>query len=102
MLWEAPRMEKLSLMDRFRLEKFRKWGVDSLPWADFKEFWPDFARYLGHQYYDPGNKPVFLSLCLYWSDIPPPESASNSRSKLPEHTKFTTQFTYRYVPEDFK
>jgi hypothetical protein len=102
MIWEPPRMERLSTFDRFRMEKFRKWDVDCLPGPNYKEFWPDFARFLGCRYYDAENKPVLLSLHIYWTDIPAPQAKLESRDPPREHTKFATVFTYRYAPEDFK
>lgn len=100
-VWEPPRMEKLSLIDKFRLEKFRKWSVDSLPWPDYKEFWPDFARYVGRKYYVAQNPPVSLSLILHWIEIPLPEK-NVARDSLPEHTKTSTVFFYRYRNQDFQ
>ncbi len=48
MVYQMPRMDKYNLYDRYRMEKFRKWGNDVMPWKDkYKEFWPDFARYFG-------------------------------------------------------
>jgi hypothetical protein len=70
--WELPRMKRLNYIERFRDEKYRKWCVDSLPWPDYKEFWPDFARYTGRKFYNKANKPVSLSLQLFWIEIPAP------------------------------
>ncbi|MBK7745864.1 MAG: hypothetical protein IPP57_01825 [Candidatus Obscuribacter sp.] len=99
--WELPRMKRLNYWERFRDEKYRKWCVDSLPWPDYKEFWPDFARYAGRKYYQPNNKPVSLSLLLYWIEIPKPEAKIVPVAKLPEHTKVNTVFYYRYKASDF-
>jgi hypothetical protein len=98
MIVEMPRMNRLSYGERFRLEKFRKWSIDSLPWPDYKEFWPDFARYIGRKHYNQ-NKPSTLSLNLYWIEIPKP-SASSNVAALPEHTKMSTVFFYKYKAED--
>lgn len=98
--WELPRMKRLNYLERFRDEKYRKWCVDSLPWPDYKEFWPDFARYAGRKFYRPDNKPVSLSLVLFWIEIPSPEGKIVPVANLPEHTKMNTVFYYRYKPED--
>lgn len=95
-------MEKLSYFDRFRLEKYRKWGIDSLPWTPFKEFWPDFARYVGRQLYDKRNKPVSLTMNLHWSEIPPPDKNPVKQADVPDRTKFSTVFCYMFKDEDFK
>jgi len=102
--WELPRSKRLDYFERFRDEKYRKWCVDSLPWPAYKEFWPDFARYAGRKFYTQSNKPVSLSLQLYWIEIPKPvvdaKGAILPVSALPEHTKMSTVFYYRYKPED--
>ncbi|HEY9786731.1 MAG TPA: hypothetical protein V6D17_15115, partial [Candidatus Obscuribacterales bacterium] len=65
-------MDQLNCFDKWRLEKYRKWGIDSLPWTPYKAYWPDFARYVGRQYYNANNKPVSLVLNLHWVEIPRP------------------------------
>ncbi len=102
-IWEPPRMERLDWISKFTKEKFRKWSVDSLPWPDHKEFWPYVARYIGREVYRSDNPPAEFSLCLLWSQIPPPKEKTMSlREQLPTHTKFSHVFTYKYLPEDFK
>ena len=106
--WELPRMKRLDYFQRFRDEKYRKWTIDSLPWPDYKPFWPDFARYVGRKFYNPVNKPVSLTLQLYWIEIPKPETKGLGNivapivpaGALPEHTKMNTVFFYRYQPGD--
>jgi hypothetical protein len=102
LLWQLPRMDRLDLYQRFRLEKFRKWDVDSLPWPDYKSFWPDFARCAGRLYYSPSNPPKQLSLILQWTAIPPASDHLTDRYELPRHDKTNTVFTYFFKPEDFK
>ena len=102
-LWEPPRMERLDWYSKFTEEKFRKWSVDTLPWASHKEHWPYIARYIGRKVYDEKNPPVELTLCLQWTRIPKPSDAELvSRSKLPIHSHFNHVFTYKFQPEDFK
>jgi len=101
MIWELPRSRRITIASQFKDEKWRKWAVDSLPWDDYKEFWPDLARYVGRKYYVPSNKPVAMSLALWWTDIPPP-SVNQPQENLPEHTKYSNIFQYRYVPSDFQ
>jgi len=101
MSWELPRMKRLNFVERFRDEKYRKWCVDSLPWPDYKEFWPDFARYAGRKFYNKDNKPVSISLQLFWIEIPKPDDKSFVPvASLPEHTKMNTVLYYRYRSED--
>ncbi|MBX3135325.1 hypothetical protein KF707_03745 [Candidatus Obscuribacterales bacterium] len=101
-IWEAPRMDKLDLLERFRQEKYRKWSIDSLPWPDHKEFWPYIARYVGRQKYRADNPPAKFTLLLFWTKIPPPLTSFTSRGKLPPHTSCNNVFTYEYSAEDFR
>lgn len=100
-IWEPPRMDKLDLVTKFQKEKFRKWTIDSLPWPEHKKFWPDIARYIGRELYTKENPPKELSLCLLWSKIPHPVD-NKPLKPLPDHTRFNTVFTYKYVSEDFQ
>ncbi len=100
LVWQVPRMDKLTLLDRFRYEKFRKWGVDSLPWPDYKSFWTDTAKFVGRKFYRQENMPVCFSLQLHWIEIPKPETNFVDRNALPEHTKTNTIFSYRYLKGD--
>lgn len=100
-IWELPRASKLSLASRFKDEKWRKWAVDSLPWDDYKEFWPDLARYVGRKFYCPTNKPMAMALDLWWIDIPP-ASVNQPQTNLPLHSKYCCVFEYRYSPQDFQ
>lgn len=101
-IWEAPRMDKLDLLERFRQEKYRKWSIDSLPWPDHKEFWPYIARYVGRQKYRADNPPAKFTLLLFWTKIPPPLTSFTSRGQLPPHTSCNNVFTYEYSAEDFR
>jgi len=96
-----PRNSQDGLMGELRGEKWRKISIDSLPWPDFKPFWPDVARYVGRQCYDSQTKPVTFSLYLNWTKTPKPEEL-RPRDKFPYQTNFETVFVYQYKPGDFK
>jgi hypothetical protein len=103
MIWQLPTMGRYSLIDRYRMERFRKWGNDVLPWKDkYKEFWPDFARYVGRLFYRPNNKPTKISLHLFRCELPPPKEPIPDRFELPKHWRFETKFTYLYTAKDFQ
>lgn len=101
-LWEPPLMDKLTLIERFQKEKFRKWSIDSLPWPRFDNYREDFARYVGRQVYNPANKPVSIALNLRWIEIPKPIEPLLGQGDLPPKTKFNTTFCYLYKGEDFQ
>jgi len=100
-VWEAPRMDKLSMWARFRKEKWRKWGNEVLPWPDYKHYWADSARYIARTCNNAGNPPMQVSLNLHWVKIPPPASGV-SCARLPEHNLFSTFFVYRVTAADLK
>lgn len=102
MLWEPPRMNKLDLAERFRREKFRKWGIDNLPWPDYKMLWPDLARHVGKKLYTAENPPEMLSLNLYWTRFPAPETKVVPAGELKDVFEQSTIFDYKYKPEDFR
>ena len=102
LLWQAPRMDKLGLLDRFYYEKFRKLIIDSLPWPNYQAFWFDAARYVGRKFYCAQNEPTWFSLQLNWVEIPKPEGELVDRNALPEHTKIYTVYSYKYTREDFE
>lgn len=96
--WEVPRMNKLSYWERFRREKWRKWGDDTMLWPNYSALWPDLARFIAREHNeDNENPPCQISLSLHWIEIPPPVCPRNS---LPEHTKFHTFFVYQVERED--
>jgi hypothetical protein len=101
-IWEPPQIRQSSQWTRFKDEKFRKWSIDSLPWPAYKQFWPDFAKFVGRHYQRQGLKPANLSLMLFWSDIPSPKESFHKVGELPKHNKSSLVFFYSYTPGDLK
>ena len=102
MVWEPPRMERLKWQDRFRLEKFRKWDVDYLPYDVYQDFWPDLARYVARLNYNGHNRPSLFELHTYSAEIPDVNKTVLSRGNLPAHTNYNTIFVYKYSAKDFQ
>ena len=102
-LWEAPRMNKLSVQERLCKEKWRKWSCDVLPWSTYSQYWPDAARYVARLLNTEGaaNPPRQLSLNLHWSKIPTPEDGV-SRVSLPEHNQFSTIYVHHFLDSELK
>ncbi len=99
-LWQPPRVELMSLLERYQKDKFRKWGMDSLPGSRYQECWPDFSRYVGRLHTKAGcAKPVSVMLMMYSHAVPKP-SLHVKLKDLPEHTDYKTVFYYRLKPED--
>lgn len=102
LFWEPPRSDILSNFDKFRLERFRKWDDDWIPFDKYKNYWPDLALYVARFHSQAGNRPVSFSLHMHSYAIPLPERGLIKRSCLPEHTEYSTIFTYHYSDQDFK
>jgi len=100
MLWEPPRMERMDLWDAFRLQKWRKWDVDYLPWDRYKEYYPDVARYVARLNYNPRNKPTMFQMHLCSTEIPAIDQEFIKRTQLPEHTTYSTIFVYKFSDRD--
>jgi hypothetical protein len=95
-LYEFPRMQKLGLIERFRSEKFRKVFYDCMPWPDFKQFLPDFAKYIARANSCPANQPDFVALIHHSCRTPSPENEPwVNRSDLPEHTIHFAYYVYK-------
>ncbi|HEY9785520.1 MAG TPA: hypothetical protein V6D17_08980 [Candidatus Obscuribacterales bacterium] len=100
-LYEFPRLEKMSLSERFRRQKLCKLFQDSLPWSDFHYFWPYAARYVARANTDPENQPQMVALAYAWVkglDFRHYVKQGN----LPEPNRLYTFFVYRVTAEDLK
>jgi hypothetical protein len=102
MLWEPPRMERLNLWDGFRLQRFRKWDVDYLPTDFYREYCPDLARYLGRLNYNPQNKPKLFAIHVLSVNLPDVDKVFIKKGQLPEHTKYSTDFVYKFSDKDWQ
>lgn len=72
-IWEFPRMEKMSIGEKFQKERFRKWRertrIDS-----YRLVWDDTARYVARlNNTNPANPPVTVVLERHWDIIAPPK-----------------------------
>jgi hypothetical protein len=68
--WEFPRMEQISLTQRYSKERYRKF-VENLKDDTNAALWPDAARYVARRN-NTGPSPVRMVLLVrHWSDIVP-------------------------------
>jgi len=95
--WKFPRMEQLSLTQRYFKERYRKF-VENLQDEKNSAVWPDVSRHLARLYNDPSNPPEIVMLVRYWSDIVP--QPDGSYRPQPERARIF--FEYRLKPEDLK
>ena len=95
-LYEFPRMQKLGYWERFRSEKFRKMFFDCMPWPNFQQFLPDFAKFVAEANEWPGNSPYTVALIHHSIRMPEPEKGPwVNRSDWPEHTHQLTYYVYQ-------
>lgn len=94
-IWPFPRMERLSLLDRYRKERYRKFS-EVLNDDKYAPLWPDATRFIARQQ-NTGSIPVKMVLLVrYWSDILPPKEAA-LRAAFWNSDVF---YGYRVQPED--
>ncbi|MBL8081631.1 MAG: hypothetical protein JNN26_03380 [Candidatus Obscuribacter sp.] len=103
-LRELPRMEKLSVWQRFVHEKERNVFVQTLPGPPNKIFYPSVARYLARANFDrnlPENPPRTISFYFLYQDMPLPlPDKWVYRDNLPLLTRKNLHFVYQVMPSD--
>src|ERR1700728_2803600 len=67
-MWSFPRMEQLSLTDRYSKERYRKF-VETVLVESSSPLWPDVARYVARMPEIRENGPQKIMLVVKWSDI---------------------------------
>jgi hypothetical protein len=102
--WIAPRMEDLSIWDRVRKERFRKWR-EKVRTNDYRAVWPETARFIAREMNRrPDNPPVQVKLIRKWVDLPKPNPRSDFQT-MPEGYNPTNSYAYYTAairPEDLK
>jgi hypothetical protein len=69
-VWKFPRMEQLSLAERYYRERYRKF-VENLKEDRNVALWTDAARRIARLNNDASNPPVIVILLRHWSEIVP-------------------------------
>jgi hypothetical protein len=73
-IWEFPRMEKLSIIEKMFKEGYRRWGNDCVSDVNDSYLWPDAARYIARMNRSNGSTPASVSIIRHWVWIDPPET----------------------------
>lgn len=98
-VWTYPRMERIDLYNRIRMERYRKFFDDNLAWPRFEKLWPDLARWVARvNFEDPANPPVEVSLLRFSSAVLIPEEGLGKPN--PPQSEQKALATYPVKPED--
>jgi hypothetical protein len=76
-VWEFPRMEKMSVVEKMFKEGFRRWSNDCVSDKDDAFLWPDTVRYIAKANTHPGRVPTTVSIVRHWTWIDPPATGIN-------------------------
>lgn len=96
-IWKFPRMEQLSLTQRYSKERYRKF-VENLDKDTNAPLWPDAARHIARLNNDVANPPEFVILVRHWSEIIPPSEVPHRQ----ESWHAQVLFSYSVQPKDLK
>ena len=94
--WAFPRMDLLSLTERYSKERYRKFEEDLID-DRYSDMWPDAARYIARQTRNGSKRPEIIMLTVNWSDLV--RNADGSFTGLPWQSRVF--YRYRVEPEDF-
>jgi hypothetical protein len=101
-VWTFPRMEQLSLNERYRKERYRKFA-ENLVVANNAVLLPDVARRLARMYKSPGDPPDEVLLVQFSTPITPPVTQSVTHSTGKDSAPRPVVFYEDYVePTDLQ
>jgi len=96
-LWTFPRMEQLSLTERYFQERYRKYE-ETLANSLYSGLWPDAARHVARLNNRASNPPKTVMLVFRWSEIIPRSDGAYDRGPW----GVNVFFRYDVQPEDLK
>ena len=96
-MWSFPRMEQLSLTDRYSKERYRKF-VETVLVDSSSPLWPDVARYVARLPEIRAGRPKKIMLVVKWSDIVTNPDGTFTRAPWDEHVFYS----YDVKPEDLQ
>jgi hypothetical protein len=96
-MWSFPRMELLSLTDRYFKERYRKF-VENLLEDKNSSLWPDAARYIARLSGGRPDRPQKVMLSVRWSNIVAHNDGTFTNSPWDVHVFYS----YDVKPEDLQ
>jgi hypothetical protein len=94
--WNFPRMEHMSLGERYAKERYRKFE-EVLVDDRYSDLWPDAARFVARQVTTGKKRPEMVMLVVNWSDLREDRDGNLTDSPWQSHVFYR----YRVEPEDF-
>ena len=76
-LWAFPRMSRLSIWNRMREERYRKWWQDHLMSEYYAFLLPDAARFTARKFNNPKNPPASVAIYSFSRPVPAPGTAGS-------------------------
>lgn len=98
-VYEPPRMPYLSLWDRFRRERLRKFFVDNFMAAGARIMLPTTARFIVHALDTPGWHPRKVSILLQRAEISSFDNPT-PHGTISRLTQSSFMYSYRPTKED--
>jgi hypothetical protein len=93
--WNFPRMDRLSLGERYVKERYRKFE-EVLTDDKYSDLWPDAARCVARQVATGKKRPDMVMLILNWSDLG--EDSEGNLTDSPWQSRVF--YRYRVEPEE--
>jgi hypothetical protein len=96
-IWSFPRMEQLTLTEKYSKERYRKF-VETILDNKNAALWPDVARYVAQLPEIRAGQPQKVMLVAKWSDIVRQDDGTFTRAPWDEHVFYS----YDVKPEDLQ
>jgi len=96
-IWSFPRMEQLTLTEKYSKERYRKF-VETILDNKNAALWPDVARYVARLPEIRAGQPQKVMLVAKWSDIVRQDDGTFTRAPWDEHVFYS----YDVKPEDLQ
>lgn len=98
---ELPRMEKMTIWEKFKREKLRKLFIDNLSNPRLRTYMPPICANIALANADPTNQPVLVTLTFKWAPIDDPDEKKLAPTwSFRPHTFSRTDVVYVVQPED--
>lgn len=84
--YDFPRMSELGYLDKYLMERYRKWGVDNIRSDGNSAYWPAAGRFIARKLKaEEGITAIKVELWRYWTYVENPEQKFRPiRYRIPE------------------